>query len=161
MDLYLLRHGDYLQHDKSQGLSPKGKNQIRSVANLLSNLGITFDVIISSQKKRALETTAIVAQKIHFSLDDIIQTDSLNPSTPAEEAVSFIQNFSNKQSVLVVGHLPCLNEIAGYILAKEAQLMIRFDQGTICKLQFESFKSANSELTWVIPNSICNLTQII
>jgi broad specificity phosphatase PhoE len=68
-DFYIIRHGEsdccWLNHDDfipdlEGWLTPKWHNQAKSLALLLANKWIVFDVLHSSPKQRATETTAVL-----------------------------------------------------------------------------------------------------
>ncbi len=72
--LYLIRHGetDWNKEKRVQGrrdipMNSDGIDQIRQLADKLSNAGITVDAIISSPLIRAKETASIIADRIGFT----------------------------------------------------------------------------------------------
>src|SRR5512138_2993166 len=68
MDLYLIRHAiavdetttDY-ESDSERPLTDKGRKKMRQIARGLRNLGVEFDLILSSPYIRARETAEILA----------------------------------------------------------------------------------------------------
>ena len=78
MNLYLVRHG---QDDESvrggwcpHGLVEEGKKQSQTLGKLLSD--ISFDMIFSSDLKRAVETTEIIASYLEET-KEVFYTDQL------------------------------------------------------------------------------------
>ena len=73
MQLYLMQHGqaNASDIDIEEGLSDIGISTIHSSAMALKQMEIGFDVIISSNKKRAAMTAAIVAEVL--SMDSTIK----------------------------------------------------------------------------------------
>ena len=79
MNIYLLRHGetDWNQERRLQGhtdipLNQNGKMQIDHVAEVLIDLCVNIDLIISSPLSRAYESAEIVAERMSYEKDNII-----------------------------------------------------------------------------------------
>jgi phosphohistidine phosphatase SixA len=58
-------------------------------------MGLTFDVIIASPKKRSQQTAAIVAEAVGFPLDGIEETEKVKAMTPVEETVRYLEQFKD------------------------------------------------------------------
>lgn len=80
MQIYLIQHGEALseEQDSQRHLSPEGIAQIKRTASALKNLGVSFDLLISSPKARAKESAEIMAGALSFPLRGIEITDTLN-----------------------------------------------------------------------------------
>lgn len=79
MNIYLLRHGetDWNQEGRLQGhtdipLNQNGRIQINYAAEVLTNLHVGIDLIISSPLSRAYESAGIVAERLSYEKDNII-----------------------------------------------------------------------------------------
>ena len=79
MNIFLLRHGetDWNKEERLQGhtdipLNQNGRLQINHVAEILANLYIGIDLIISSPLSRAHESAEIVAKRLSYEKDDIV-----------------------------------------------------------------------------------------
>jgi phosphohistidine phosphatase len=66
MELYLMQHGPNLSKDEDpeEPLSPDGKKQILKAAKAIKKMGLQFDVVIASPKKRSQQTAEIVAEAV-------------------------------------------------------------------------------------------------
>ncbi len=83
--LYLIRHGFYDYHDKSdpevgKALLPLGIAQARLVGNRLRSLPVHFSIIYSSTFTRARETALVIHQELD-SLE-VIESKLLSECTP-------------------------------------------------------------------------------
>lgn len=83
MILYFVRHGQTnLNHKKLiQGrvdapLNNTGKKQAKNAGQVLKALDITFDKVVSSPLSRALETASLVARKLNYK-DNILLNENL------------------------------------------------------------------------------------
>ena len=92
MEIYLMQHGPYLpkEQDPDEGLSPEGQARIHASGKALRRMGITFDAIFSSPKKRSAQTAAIVAGEVGFSPDKITETDKVKAMAPPEETLDML-----------------------------------------------------------------------
>ena len=72
MEIYLMQHGPALPKDQDpeEGLNPEGKERIHASGQALKKMGVTFDAILSSPKKRSKQTAAIVAEEAGFPVDN-------------------------------------------------------------------------------------------
>jgi phosphohistidine phosphatase len=86
------------QEDQERPLSPAGIDQAKAAAKGIKRLGLTFDLIVASPKRRAHQTAALIAQ-----------------SQP-QELLDLLQKELPQSSVLVVGHMPQLGELSSQLL---------------------------------------------
>jgi len=128
MDLFILRHGEAGKRlssssgnkDSARPLTVTGQKEVADIAASLKDLGVKFDLIITSPLKRSHQTAAIVAKKLK---DEKIMEDwdELKPegkSTDLYRKLSSSPQLKKQQSsVLVVGHEPYLSNMIGEIIA--------------------------------------------
>ena len=152
MELFLMQHGKALPAEEApqQPLSPEGVEQVRTSAAAIKKMGISFDVIISSPKQRARQTAALVAEAINYPQSDIVETDLLKAMTPATESIRFLENFNDRGSVLIVGHLPSLGEIASSLLTEGCRVNIHFENAGLCRLDCPGLPTTFAELRWYL-----------
>lgn len=149
MNLYLMQHGEALLKgiDREESLSEKGKEIVKMSAIALKKMNISFDVIICSPKKRSKQTAQIIAKTFMFPLKKIIETQKVNPLTPAEETLDFI---SKHERVFIAGHLPSIKEIISYLLYPTAAIEVDIQNGGCTRIDIERDKNI---LKWhVTPN---------
>ena len=118
MEIYLMQHGSALpkEQDPEESLSPDGKAQIHASGKALKKIGITFDVILSSPKKRSQQTASIVAEEVGFPPDKIIQTEKVKALTHPKETLTIVAEYSGNRRILIAGHLPSVAEVASFLL---------------------------------------------
>ena len=73
MNLYIIRHAiavnegtDGYESDSERPLTDKGRKKMREIAKGLRNLGVEFDLILSSPYVRARETAEILADVFNW-----------------------------------------------------------------------------------------------
>jgi phosphohistidine phosphatase len=125
MELFILRHGEAGKRvssgnkDSARPLTVTGQKEVTDIAASLKDLGIKFDLIITSPLKRAHQTAAIVAKKLQNE-KKMEDWDELKPEVKPLELyhkLSSSPQFKPQSSVLVVGHEPYLSKMISEIIA--------------------------------------------
>ena len=152
MEIYLMQHGSALPKgkDPEEGLSPDGKAQIHASGKALKKMGITFDVMFSSPKKRSKQTASIVAEEVGFPPDKIIEAEKVKALTYPEETITFLAEYSGNQRILIAGHLPSVAEIASFLLTEGSKATIEFERGGCCRIDVEDLPTHSGHLKWYL-----------
>ena len=152
MELYLMQHGSALpkKQDPEEGLSPDGEAQIHASGKALKKMGISFDVIFSSPKKRSKQTASIVAQEVECPQDSIIQTEKVKAMTPVEETLAFVAGYFENQRMLIAGHLPSVAEVASSLVTEGSKVTIEFERGGCCRIDIEDLTAHAGRLKWYL-----------
>ena len=155
MKLYILRHGDAVEHgdprynENARPLTRKGVQRTRQLAHALRRMRIRFDVIRSSPLVRAKQTAEIVARGLRqeFSL-----TDALKPSANLRELVEDLNALGPVAgSVLLVGHEPYLGNFVSLICTGGLDLPLKLKKGGLVRLEVEHLSPAKcAVLEWLI-----------
>ncbi len=150
MELYLMQHGQAVakEEDPEQPLSREGIEQIKASAAAIRRLGLHFDVIIASPKRRSRQTAALVAEAVNYPYSDIVETELVKPMTPPGETLKFLQQFLDQGAVLIAGHLPSLGEVAAALLSDGSTARIHFENGGLCHLSLPNLPTFEAELRW-------------
>jgi len=152
MEIYLMQHGPALpkEQDPEEGLSPEGKERIHASGQALKKMAITFDVILSSPKKRSKETAAIVAEEVGFPVGKIIETTNVKAMTPPDETVQALSELSGAERVLIAGHLPSVAEVASFLLTEGSKAAVQFEMGGCCRIDVENLPTHSGRLQWYL-----------
>ncbi|NJR69033.1 MAG: phosphohistidine phosphatase SixA [Synechococcales cyanobacterium CRU_2_2] len=127
MNLFLIRHGIAVDRglyaqDEARPLTDKGQRRTQAVAHRLHQLGLTFDLILSSPLVRAQQTAAILHQA---SLSPRLGlSNDLAPEGRLEDWLGWLAQWRQDQkaqnqgspSLAIVGHEPNLGEWASQLL---------------------------------------------
>lgn len=140
MKLYLMQHAlAYPSEENSERpLSPAGIAQSKSAASGVKKLGISFDLIITSPKRRAQQTAALIAEGVRYPYSDILATEAVLPKASAQEVLELLSAETAEQ-VLIVGHMPHLAVLAEQLLSG-AQLV--FENAGLTCLELNQQNSA-------------------
>lgn len=150
MQLYLMQHGQALPEDENpeQPLSREGVAQIQASAAAMKRLGLAFDLIVCSPKKRSHQSAALVAEGVNFPYSDITETDAVKPGASPDDAISFLRQNPDCQAVLIAGHLPSLARIASLLLGGDTPVRLRFEHGGLCRLDTGTLAPGEAELVF-------------
>ena len=100
--------------DIERGLHSKGKKNASLIGKRLNLLGDIPDLIISSPANRAVETAHILAHEFNYPLQNLMLEPSLYGSS-SKEAVEMLKKQSGVKSILILGHNPLFEELAGFL----------------------------------------------
>ena len=152
MEIYLMQHGPNLSKDEDpeESLSVEGEGLVSRAAQAVKKMGLKFDLVIASSKKRSQQTAALVAEAVGYPVEAIVQTDMVKAMTPAEETLKYLEQFKEKQSILVAGHLPSLAEVASTLLTSGSKATIQFERGGIGRIDVETLPTHEGKLRWYL-----------
>ncbi len=113
--LLILRHaksswGEPTLSDHDRPLNNRGRRDAPRMGQLIKDEGLTPDLIVTSTALRARTTAVEVATVCDFD-GQIERTESLYHACP-DDYIQFLRGVSDEHnSVMVVGHNPCLEEL--------------------------------------------------
>jgi phosphohistidine phosphatase len=144
MKLYLMQHALAYpaEENPERPLNPTGVKQAKVAAKGIKRLGLKFDLIITSTKRRAQQTAALVAEEIRYPYSDILSSKSVLPSSSSQELLDLLQKEATDSHIMVVGHLPHLAKFASDIM--QGGELIFENTGLAC-FDFSGPKSAQLE----------------
>jgi phosphohistidine phosphatase len=136
MKIYLIQHGSALPREKNpdRPLSTQGEAQTQRTAEYLRSRGTKVDAIWHSKKIRAVQTADIIAEAIDCK--KIKARDDMNPSDPVKKISDEI--LASKMDIMIVGHLPFLQKLAGRLLTGlEKSDIIAFKNSGVLSLDYD------------------------
>lgn len=134
MKLYLVQHGEAKpkQIDPNRSLTEKGKEDSIKIAEFLKRANMIPDVIWHSTKIRAMETAQLFSEKLSPK-EGVVQKEGLSPNDPVKGVFHTI--LSLEKDVMIVGHLPFLQNIISFVLFgfEDCDIIAKIVQsGVIC-----------------------------
>lgn len=156
-NLYLIRHGiaanreDYTQDDRQRPLTSEGIKKTTKVAQRLQELGITFDLILTSPLIRAKQTAEIL-QTVGLSKD--VKTSS--HLAPEGDLLSWWEEgktWRNYEQLALVGHEPNLGYWAESFVWGEVKSRLIVKKAGIIGIALPDVGSpvGYSDLFWLTP----------
>jgi phosphohistidine phosphatase len=161
MNLYVIRHAiavdegtSEYESDSERPLTDKGRKKMRQIAKSLRNLGVEFDLILSSPYVRARETAEILADvfKMKKKLDF---SDNLIPLGNPELLITEVNEKYPVNSLAVVGHEPHLSTLMGLLVAENAKIDVTLKKGGVCYLSADDLHQEHrATLEWLLTPGI-------
>ncbi|MBV8809318.1 MAG: phosphohistidine phosphatase SixA [Acidobacteriaceae bacterium] len=144
MQLYLLRHGIAEEgraglNDADRSLTADGRRKLRQVLQAAVEAQVKPTLILSSPLKRAVQTAELAKNALGYK-DEILQTKALVPGSKVELVWEEIRVHKDQQSLMLVGHNPLFDSLAGYLLGQPG-LQLDFKKGAILRIDVESFSA--------------------
>jgi len=156
MKLYLVRHGQALavEEDPEEGLSFEGEANLYFVGKALRKLMLNFNMIFTSNKQRAIQTAEILAEKVLFDVDSITKSELIKPNSDPKAFIHFLQNHRDKESILVVSHLPFLQFLIQELVANGNMISMEIENGQVICIELD-FENNLATLEWILKVPVC------
>lgn len=118
MKLYLMQHALAYpaEENTERPLNPTGIGQAKTAARGIKRLGLGFDLIVTSPKRRAHQTAALISEGVRYPYSDILTTEAILPDQSPQGLLDLLQKESAENRILVVGHLPHLEKLASTLM---------------------------------------------
>ncbi|MGD8563991.1 MAG: phosphohistidine phosphatase SixA [Desulfarculaceae bacterium] len=152
MEIYLMQHGPQLPSDQDpeEGLSPQGEAIVKDSAAALAKMGIAFDAVITSPKKRAQQTAELVCAATGFTLEQIVISEKAKAMASPDETLEMLGAYQDRNRVLLAGHLPNLALVASGLLIGGPGAELLFERGCICCIEVQDFQAGPGRLRWFL-----------
>ncbi len=144
--LLLLRHGKADRHsaggDRERPLTRRGEEAARAVGDFLSSEGLTPDLAVASNARRAKQTLERALQAFPGHVTHLIE-NTIYLAT-REHLVDILRQTPDKvETLLVVGHNPGFAELANWLAssgdaAELATMRMRYPTAALAILEFDS-----------------------
>jgi phosphohistidine phosphatase len=112
--LWFLRHGEAEPHDArpdfDRRLTERGEKQSRAAGRALAALGLSFQLVVTSPRVRALDTARLACEALGC---EPIADDRLGSGFDVDAALELAAAAGEAKRVLFVGHNPDFVEIVG------------------------------------------------
>jgi phosphohistidine phosphatase len=154
LELYLIRHGIAAERgpqypdDTKRPLTAEGISAMKKVVRGLDELGVGFDLILTSPLVRTRQTADIVAGS--RGKPRVQNSNALTPSGTSAAVIEELAKHKHKRRVALVGHEPNIGELAARLIGAASPLP--FKKGAVCRIDLESLPPGGvGELRWFMP----------
>lgn len=148
MRLYLVRHAiaEDGAEDDLRALTPKGRRRFRAQVALLERLGVTFDRLLHSPKRRAVQTAELLVPLVEGETE---VTTLLAAPPSAELLVRCVG-----ARVGLVGHEPWLSQLLAWLIAADpGGALVELKKGAVAALEGTP-RPKGMRLTWLLPPKV-------
>jgi len=149
MNLYVLRHASAGTRrlnpllDLKRPLDKDGKSHTLQLAHVLTNMKISFDLIVSSPLKRSMQTAQLVGTETGYE-SRILVSNALAPTATFEHFQRLLRECAPYENLLVVGHNPNITAFLGQLIAPAlptptdpAHPRVRLRKGSLARLNLQ------------------------
>ena len=154
MNIFLIRHGKaepafQTKKDIDRVLTEDGIKIIKRSVGFWKNGIISFDFIITSPFKRAIQTAEIIAELMNYK-NDLIKDKALSPGCSTRSVIQLAEVL-NGDNIAFVGHQPDMSYHISSLVC-ESQLNLKFSPASIAKISFKGNpKPGNGILEFLLP----------
>ena len=149
--LYLLRHADadtIAPSDDERFLSEKGIVQAQRVARFCEAHGIAPQIVFTSPLRRAHQTAAIVAEKLHTELRTVRWLAcGAQPAATLQQ----VQEYRTAPALMLVGHEPDLSFLAAHLLGASDSANIHVRKASLLAFTVFEFQVGGARLEFSLP----------
>lgn len=153
-ELYLIRHGIAAERgeawpdDTKRPLTDQGVRRLRTIAAGFVEIGVSFDVMLTSPLVRARQTAEIIAG----SLDPhppIVTTDALSPGGTYAAVVDELGKQARRRRIALVGHEPGIGALAARLIGSRHSL--EFKKGAVARIDLAALPPTGAgSLYWFL-----------
>lgn len=161
MELYIIRHADAgtqdpkkYPDDSLRPLSIDGKSEMLKNARGMRRLGIEFDAIIDSGYVRARQTSECICDAYEIDPATIKTMEELRPEADPAKTVAALRKLRGAQSAALVGHLPHLSRLVGFLIADDPDVEVDFKKGGMCRVDVARFGARGGSLVSMLPPKV-------
>ena len=150
-----MRHSEAVEKEHWKGterlrpLSEAGERNTAKAAGRFAGLGLHPDLILSSPLTRALRTAELMAEAFGKPLVPIAD-ERLAPGFDEDALDDILDEYSGKESILLVGHEPDLGLIAGSL---SACARIELKKGALALVDLDA-DTGEGRLLWLVPQNL-------
>jgi phosphohistidine phosphatase len=121
MKLYLVQHAKAApaEQDPQRPLTEEGWKKIRKTASFVKPLSLCVDYLWHSGKKRAVQTTEVLASVVAISKTHAMH-EGLGPKDDVRALSDELAGLDD--DIMIVGHLPFLSKLASLLLSGHESL---------------------------------------
>ncbi|MFA6504761.1 MAG: phosphohistidine phosphatase SixA [Treponemataceae bacterium] len=155
MRLFFMRHAEAVERDDWKGeeadrpLTEKGERDTGKEARRLAEIGLQVGIILSSPLIRAMRTAEIIGAALKPPLKPL-PDERLLPGFEGGALEQILEDWSELESILMVGHEPDLGLVVGELVSCSG---IEFKKGALALVETVP-DSDDAKLLWLIPQKI-------
>jgi phosphohistidine phosphatase len=156
MDIFIVRHADAVPFSEFNGpdeerfLTERGHQEAKRLAELLLAKSLIPSQILCSPLVRARETATDLHQLLGLEASQLGLRRQLAPGGKFRKLAKFL-NKSQFSSVLLVGHMPDLSELTGWLIGSR-KVELNFDKtGMACvRVSGDEVEKGSGQLLWFV-----------
>lgn len=155
MKIILVRHGEAENasgtiSDSQRDLTDKGVSDIHKIGKFIKNSSLAVKQVYYSPYTRTKHTAEILSEELKYSCE-MVPSDDLLAGKGCTDIISCLVNFTNSDTVLLVGHNPDITFFAAKLLGNSsAAANLIFQPGSTIAINVAREKFAHGQIIWAI-----------
>ena len=152
MEIYLVRHGDYvdqgshsIEQDSRNQLSEVGVKKLQQEAGILAKWKVPVGRIVTSPFVRAKQTAKIIAEALNVPVDEHVGLTRTSFNIQVLQQI--LSGYSQIDSLMLVGHESDLSKVASAVIGGGALLL---DRGGIIRITLDTIEPPQGKLVWLL-----------
>ncbi|HNH11030.1 MAG TPA: phosphohistidine phosphatase SixA, partial [Leptospiraceae bacterium] len=158
MKVVLVRHGEAEVSSESgkdidRSLTDYGKNDIHRLGMFMNRLFLKYNFIFHSPYLRTEQTAQILFEDLQKKQPmEIFPADELAPDNDYERIYPKLKNFTNSDSVIIVGHNPNICYLGSRLISGNDVLApnLNFLPGTALALNVSKEYLTSAQILWMV-----------
>jgi phosphohistidine phosphatase len=153
-ELYLIRHGIAAERgeawpdDTTRPLTDAGVRRLRKIAAGLAEVGVTFDIVLSSPLVRAKQTAEVVAAGLDPH-PPVVVTEALSPGGAYSGVLDELAQHARRRRIALVGHEPGIGALAARLIGSRHSL--EFRKGAVARIDVAALPPTGAgSLRWFL-----------
>ncbi|HME81444.1 MAG TPA: phosphohistidine phosphatase SixA [Candidatus Eremiobacteraceae bacterium] len=158
MEAVIVRHADAgkadprkYPDDALRPLSPEGEKEMRRVARGMRKIDIEIDHVFHSGYERARQTALCICEAYEIDPNSIRVLKSLVPEAEPAKTASELRALRDLSRVALVGHMPQLGRLIGYLVAGNTELQLELKKGAACLLDVDRWSPGGATISALLP----------
>ena len=158
MEAVIVRHADAgkadprkYPDDAQRPHTLEGEKEMARVARGMLRLGIEIDDIFDSGFERARQTSACICEAYDIDPGRIRTLKSLEPNAEPAKTAAEMRALRGQSRVALVGHMPQLGKLVGYLVAGNTELALDLKKGGVVLLDVERWSAGGATITALMP----------
>jgi phosphohistidine phosphatase len=155
LTLYLLRHaksswGDASQRDFERPLSNRGREAAALIGEFVQEKGIDFDLVLVSTAVRTRETIELISERAKFRCE-VRYDERIYEATVSQLLDVISQVDSDRESVLLVGHNPGIEELLALLTGEQQHVTTaNFAKIKLAATKWSASLANEGTLEWLV-----------
>jgi phosphohistidine phosphatase len=158
MEAIIVRHADAGEADSRKypddalrPLSPEGEKEMGRIARGMRKIDIEIEHVFDSGYARARQTALCICKAYEIDPASIRVLKSLVPDAEPAKTASELRTLRELSHVALVGHMPQLGRLVGYLVAGNTELALELKKGAVCLLEVDRWSPGGAAISALLP----------
>jgi len=154
MEAIIVRHADAGKADSRKypddalrPLSPEGEKEMGRVARGMRKIDIEIEHVFDSGYERARQTALCICKAYGIDPASIRVLKSLVPDAEPAKTASELRALHDLSHIALVGHMPQLGRLVGYLVAGNTELQLELKKGAVCLLDVDRWSPGGATIS--------------